>query len=121
MQGANLFFVNPAGFMFGPHAQLNVSGSVAISTAHYLKMADGGRFNANLGGGDTLTSAPISAFGFLNATPAAVSIANAALNVAPGKSFSVIAGDITLNGTQLSAPGGNIALFSARAAGEVAY
>jgi filamentous hemagglutinin family protein len=121
IQGANLFFINPFGVVFGQHAQISVSGSVAISTAHYLKMADGGRFNASLGGGDNLTSAPISAFGFLNSNPAAVSMANATLNAAPGQSFSVIAGDITLNGTQLSAPGGNVALFSARATGEVAY
>src|ERR1700738_3259482 len=45
IQGANLFFLNPAGVMFGPHAKLDVTGSVAISTAHYLKMADAGRFN----------------------------------------------------------------------------
>ena len=52
--------------MFGQHAQINVSGSFAVTTANYLKLAGGGRFNANLGGGDVLTSAPVSAFGFLN-------------------------------------------------------
>ena len=51
IQGANLFFINPAGVMFGPHAQLDVSGSFAVTTANYLKLVDGGRFNANLGGG----------------------------------------------------------------------
>src|SRR6266513_353801 len=73
IQGANLFFMNPAGVIFGQHAQLNVSGSFAITTANYLKLVGGGRFNANLGGGDVLRSAPVSAFGFLNSAPAPVS------------------------------------------------
>ena len=64
LQGANLFFMNPAGVLFGRHAQLDVSGSVAVTTANYLNLVGGGRFNANLGGGDVLTSAPVSAFGF---------------------------------------------------------
>src|SRR6266704_3421238 len=73
--GANLFFMNPAGVLFGQHAQLDVSGSFAVTTANYLKLVGGGRFNANLGGGDVLTSAPVSAFGFLSSAPAPVSIA----------------------------------------------
>src|SRR5207249_6769061 len=64
--GANLFFLNPYGVMFGPNAHISVSGSFAVSTANYLKLADGGKFNTSLGGGDVLTSAPVSAFGFLN-------------------------------------------------------
>src|SRR5438067_8052386 len=73
IQGANLFFLNPAGVMFGQNAQINVSGSFAVSTANYLKLADGGKFNTSLGGGDVLTSAPVSAFGFLNTAPGQVS------------------------------------------------
>src|SRR5207249_5297660 len=72
--GANLFLLNPAGVMFGPNAKINVSGSFAVSTANYLKLADGGKFNTSLGGMDVLTSAPVSAFGFLNTAPAPVSI-----------------------------------------------
>src|SRR6266576_2679894 len=111
IQGANLFFMNPAGVLFGQHAQLNVSGSFAVTTANYLNLVGGGRFNANLGGGDVLTSAPVSAFGFLNSTPKGVSIvgnnhldpkgnlvASPVLNVAPAKSFSIVAGDITMKG-----------------------
>src|SRR5438132_240994 len=94
--GANLFFLNPAGVMFGAHAQVNVSGSFAVSTANYLKLADGGKFNTSLGGRDVLTSAPVSAFGFLTSAPAPVSITGSTLNVASQKSFSLVAGDITM-------------------------
>src|SRR5262245_25021708 len=34
--GANFFFINPSGVMFGPKAAVNVSGSFAASTADYL-------------------------------------------------------------------------------------
>src|SRR6202035_3247675 len=80
--GANLFFLNPAGVMFGAHAQINVTGSFAVSTANYLKLADGGKFNTSLGGRDVLTAAQVSAFGFLSTAPAPVSVTGSTLNVA---------------------------------------
>ena len=132
IQGANLFFVNPAGIMFGPHAQLDVSGSVAISTANYVKMVGGGRFNANLGGQDSLTSAPVSAFGFLNDAPAPVAIAGqssfesfqiipgpAFATLSPEKSLSIVSGDININGGYITGAGSGVNLISVRSAGEV--
>jgi filamentous hemagglutinin family protein len=134
IQGANLFFLNPSGVIFGPHAQLDVSGSVAISTANYLKMSDGGRFNASLGGNDTLTSAPISAFGFLNSNAAPVSfmgtntldqnlviVPGPGLFLAPEKSFLVVAGDIQMSGAYIRGPGTNVNLVSVGSAGEVKF
>src|SRR5438105_15605617 len=117
--------------MFGPHAQLDVSGSVAISTANYAKMADGGKFNTSLGGGDVLTSAPVIAFGFINSTPKGVSIvgnnsldsngllsASPVLNIAPGKLFSVVAGDITMNGGAIAGEASGVNLISVGSGGE---
>src|SRR5438105_3510214 len=131
IQGANLFFVNPAGIMFGPHAQLDVSGSVAISTANYVKMVGGGRFNANLGGQDSLTSAPVSAFGFLNDAPAPVAIAGqnsfesfqiipgpAFATLSPEKSLSIVSGNININGGYITGAGSGVNLISVRSAGE---
>jgi filamentous hemagglutinin family protein len=132
--GANLFFLNPAGVMFGPHAQLDVSGSVAISTANYVRLADSGKFNTSLGGGDVLTSAPVSSFGFLNSTPARVSIASGNTVDAAGtlflgsdltagltgNSFSVVAGKIALNGAYIGAfSGSRVNLVSVGSSGEV--
>src|SRR5215831_20199696 len=34
---ANLFLMNPAGFLFGPNATINVGGMVAFTTADYLR------------------------------------------------------------------------------------
>src|SRR5205814_6316700 len=90
-----------------------------------LKMADGGRFNANLGGSDSLTSAPVSSFGFLNSAPAAVSITGSTLEVAPQKSFSVIAGNITMDSDSTTATlptiggqGSRVNLLSVQSPGE---
>src|SRR5438034_6145726 len=106
--------MNPSGVLFGRHAQLDVSGSVAVTTANYLKLVGGGRFNANLGGGDVLTSAPVSAFVFLNSAPAPVSLAGGTLNVAPQKVFSAIAGDISLDGGKITGSGSRVNLVSVR-------
>ena len=40
VSGANLFLINPAGFIFGANASLSVSGSFYASSASYLKFAD---------------------------------------------------------------------------------
>ena len=36
---ANLFLMNPAGFLFGPNATVNVGGMVAFTTADYLAVS----------------------------------------------------------------------------------
>jgi filamentous hemagglutinin family protein len=63
---ANLFLMNPHGMMFGPNATLDVQGAFHATTADYIGLADGTRFNAIPSGADALlTTAAPSAFGFL--------------------------------------------------------
>jgi filamentous hemagglutinin family protein len=118
IQGANLFLINPSGVMFGPDASLNVSGAFTVSTADYLTLADGGRFNSSLGGNDMLTAAAVSAFGFVNPSPAAVSVNGSTLTAAAGEAFSIVAGDITLIGSKIDGDGSRINLLSVGSSGE---
>jgi len=69
---ANMYFLNPAGIMFGPSATLDVPGSFHASTADYLRFSDGGRFDATYPEQTLLTVAPPSAFGFLSDFPASI-------------------------------------------------
>ena len=56
--GANLYLINPSGIVFGPAATVNFSGSFHASTADYIKMSDGARFQATNPGGSTLSALP---------------------------------------------------------------
>jgi len=90
--GANLYLLNPSGVLFGPHAGLDVSGSFHVSTADYLRMADGAKFSADLGQASVLTVAEPAAFGFLGPQPAPIAIQGSTLQVPAGKAVSVVGG-----------------------------
>jgi len=103
--GADVYFLNPYGIMFGPNAQLDVQGSFHASTADYLRLGDGGRFDARNPSDSILTVAPIESFGFLDNPHGSIQvngrgvlnesgIPRALLQVPDGKSLSLIGGDI---------------------------
>ena len=116
--GANLYLINPAGVVFGSTATLNVSGSVKVSTADYLRLADGIRFNALPGPQDgLLSSAPVAAFGFLRST-GSIGVEGGRLEVANGQGLTLVGGDIEVVNGQLKAPSGQINLVSIAGRGE---
>jgi filamentous hemagglutinin family protein len=129
---ANLFLMNPTGFLFGPNATVNVGGMVAFTSADYLKLTDNVRFNAipNAAADALLSTAPVAAYGFLGSNPGAITVQGSLLSVTPGQSISLIGGNITVqsgvldDGTtvqsaRLSAPGGQINIASVSSPGEV--
>src|SRR4051812_20704933 len=94
---ADLYFLNPAGVMFGPNARLDVPGSFHVSTAHELRFADGVSFSALDKSGSGLTVAPPEAFGFLDRPPGRISVDQGRLQLRPGKTLSLVGGDIAIN------------------------
>jgi filamentous hemagglutinin family protein len=124
--GANFFFINPFGVIFGRNAKVEVSGSFAVTTADYVKLADGGRFDARNPGNDILTTAPVSAFGFLGATSAPIAFEGpgegfnySTLDFPAGKSVYLIGSDIKISNFRFNVPSGRVALIAVDSAGEV--
>jgi filamentous hemagglutinin family protein len=116
--GANFFFINPAGVIFGPNAQINVSGNFTASTADTLKLGSNGVFNAQNPSASVLTSAPPSAFGFLGPNPQPIIIEGSTLVSKPGRSMSFVGGDISALGADITADNGKVQLVSVGSVGE---
>jgi filamentous hemagglutinin family protein len=126
MPNANFFLLNPAGVLFGPNAKLDVGGSVRVSTADYLRFADGAAFFSDLGRQSSLSVADVAAFGFLRAPTAGITVNGSSLQVDPGKTLSLVGGDIQISGGasagnagSLVASSGRIEIASVASAGEV--
>jgi filamentous hemagglutinin family protein len=131
---ANLFLMNPAGFLFGPNATVNVSGMMAFTSADYLRLQDLGGGNAGIFHADAaqisvLTTAPVVAYGFLGSNPGAITVQGSLLSVTPGRSLSLVGGNITVQSgmlddgvtnqpASLTGRGGQISLVSVASSGE---
>jgi filamentous hemagglutinin family protein len=95
---ADLYFLNPAGVIFGPNAQLDVPGSFHVSTAHELRFDDGVSFSALDKSGSSLTVAAPEAFGFLDRPPGPITVDQSELRLKPGKTLSLVGGDLMIDG-----------------------
>jgi len=123
---ADLFFLNPNGIIFGPNAQLNVSGSFLASTASGIKFDDGTLFSAKNpqsppilqlnvpiglqfeGNPGSIVNRSVSDIGGLQNIFGSPS----GLLVPPGKTLALVGGELRLEGGNLTSPGGRIELGS---------
>lgn len=125
---ANLFLINPNGFIFGSNAQINIGSSFLATTANTIKFGDGTFFSAAPEAQPLLTiSVPIG-LGF-GSNPGTIQIEGAGhslvnpifspitglnnstgLQVQPGKTLALVGGDIALDGGILTAESGQIEL-----------
>lgn len=129
--GASFYFINPNGVVFAENGFIDATGSVFVSTADSLRLADGGVFHADATKASVLTTADPVAFGFLSASPAPIMLQGpwmgAPYTPAPvpaGSTLALIGGaiDIVAGGfgnAAIVAPGASVLLASVAAAGEV--
>ena len=129
--GANLFLLNPAGWVFGPGASLNVSGSFHVSTADYIRFGDPAKSAFCVGAcpngqPSVLSVAAPAAFGFLGPSQGSISIQlqdpgtlqPGTLQVPERATLSVVGGGVQIDSAILSAPGGRVQIGSFASAGE---
>ncbi|MEH2146356.1 two-partner secretion domain-containing protein [Nostoc sp.] len=131
--GANLFFLNPNGILFGKNARLDVAGSFVASTANSFVFSNGLEFSAtNPQTPSSLLTVNPSAllFNQLQAgrienksiAPAGIDPAGfnaSGLRVGDGKSLLLVGGNVSIDGGQLNAYGGRVELGGLAAPGNV--
>jgi filamentous hemagglutinin family protein len=121
---ANLFFLNPAGFVFGDDEfeSLDVNGSFYLSTADYLRFNDGSRFSVN-DVESSFSSAEPAAFGFAASSQGSITLNGTYLSVNDNKRIGLVGGDINLNPGDFNAAWlgvtGEIQIQASASSGEV--
>ena len=68
--GANLYLLNPKGFLFGENAKVDVDGAFTVSAREKIKLGEEGSFNAVNPEQSVFVSAAPEACGFLGDNPA---------------------------------------------------
>jgi filamentous hemagglutinin family protein len=132
---ADLFLLNPNGILFGPNGALDIGGSFVATTANRINFADGFEYSAtNSQTAPLLTlSAPVGLQMGANSgrievqgngydlsvfvpifTPLIRGNNPAGLQVLTGQTLALVGGDITIDGSTLTAEQGHIELGSVR-------
>lgn len=96
IQGADFYFVNPAGIVFGPNATVDVSGASYFSTASRIVLEDGGVFDAESTANSVLTAEAPVAFGFLRPSVASISAKGIRVTQESGN-LTLVGGDIDID------------------------
>ncbi|MCS5636661.1 MAG: filamentous hemagglutinin N-terminal domain-containing protein, partial [Myxococcota bacterium] len=120
VQGAHLYWLSPEGVIFGPRAELNVPGSLTVSTAESLRFRDAGQvetFEARVGGAvPTLAMARPEAFGFLGEASQRIVFES---SVICGSGYHIcggaqVRGDLSLYAGGVELLGGTVFLINSR-------
>ena len=100
---ANLFLLNPNGVVFGPNAQLDVSGAFTVTTAERYSFLDGTDFSATNPGQAPLVTVNITPGVQFGPNPS-VAVVNQA-DLAVGQDLSIAAGSVDSSTGSLTSGG----------------
>ncbi|ETR74694.1 MAG: hypothetical protein OMM_06182 [Candidatus Magnetoglobus multicellularis str. Araruama] len=132
--GANLYLLNPSGFIFGPNTVLDLTGSLLVSTSDRLLFQDHSIFSTSLGQSDTLPDSQPVGVEFTDNSPfSSIIIDNASLKMNANQNLTLIGGDsrpaasvsrdtsfgIKIQRTHIQTNGGDIRLASVSSPGVI--
>lgn len=124
---ANLFLINPKGFIFGNNAKLNIAGSFLVSTANSLIFVDGDLFSAVKPQNKPLLTIKVSLGFQFGANPGRILLqgngqglrytselvdTTLGLHIQPNQTLALVGGDVVLEGGTIKTAGGRIELGS---------
>ncbi|ALF54210.1 hypothetical protein ACX27_17395 [Nostoc piscinale CENA21] len=115
----NLFLLNPNGILFGPNASLNVGGSFVATTANAIAFGNQGFFSASVPNNPALLTVNPSAFLFNQIYNSSITNQYTNLSVHNGQSLLLLGGKVSIDGGNLSSPGGRIELGAVAGEGTV--
>ncbi|WP_242059092.1 MULTISPECIES: two-partner secretion domain-containing protein [Nostoc] len=122
---ANLFFINPNGIFFGPDARLDMRGSFLASTANSLLFDSGLEFSTTNPQVPPMLAINIPIGLRFRDNPGSITNQSVAdgvgLQVSPGKSLSLVGGDISLDRGRLTVAGGQVNLGGLAGKGIVGF
>lgn len=112
---ASLFLLNPAGIIFGANAQLDLGGSLIVSTGDRLIFADGTEFSATAPKSESLLtmSAPMGLQygngGTIEVLPNSNRTSTSpGLNLKPGNTLALLGGDVFISRNTLNVVNSNL-------------
>ncbi len=118
---ANLYFLNPNGILFGANAQLDIAGSLVMSTGDSLVFGDGFEFSAKNPDHSPLLTVSVP-LGVQYGSEGNGAITNRGfLAVDAGKNLVLVGGDLIVDGGGLVAPGGRVDVGGLTEAGTIEF
>ncbi len=108
---ANLYFLNPAGVVFGANAVINVPAGFYVSTADRLNLSDGSFIPMTATPVGTLSTANVASFGFLGGGVGTITVNGVATTIAGNTTWtehdfngalSLVASNVAISDTLIS-------------------
>ena len=99
--GANLYILNPNGFLFGENASVDVDGAFTVSSRDRIDLGKDGVFLATDSNKSVFTASPPQAFGFLGSNPAGKITFNGT-RLVTGGDINIAGGEVLLDEARLS-------------------